>query len=87
MSDPLLEDSPQVSLVDRNQEIEKLAADSSYKAFAESLVESAEPAEWDQTRYLLFALLARFRGRQQVTQSRGIDRTRTNGVHANAAIL
>ena len=37
MSNPLLEDSPQVSLVDRNQEIQTLAADSCYQAFAESV--------------------------------------------------
>src|SRR6266545_3621621 len=37
MGDPLPEDSAQVSLVDRNQEIQTLAADSSYQAFAESV--------------------------------------------------
>ena len=37
MSNPLLEDSPQVSLVQRNQEIQTFAADSSYQAFAESV--------------------------------------------------
>jgi hypothetical protein len=37
MSNPLLEDSAQVSLVDRNQEIQTLAADSSYQTFAESV--------------------------------------------------
>jgi hypothetical protein len=35
MSHPLLENSPQVSLVQRNQEIQTLAADTSDEAFAE----------------------------------------------------
>lgn len=37
MSHPLLENSPQVSLVQRNQEIQTLAADSADEAFAESV--------------------------------------------------
>ena len=44
MSDPLLEDSPQVSLVDRNQEIQTPAADSSCEALAESV--RLGRAEW-----------------------------------------
>jgi len=37
MSHPLLENSPQVSLVQRNQEIQTLAADTSDEVFAESV--------------------------------------------------
>ena len=37
MRNPLLENSPQVFLINRNQEIQTLAADGSDQAFAESV--------------------------------------------------
>jgi hypothetical protein len=37
MSHPLFENSPQVALIERNQEIQTLAAHASHQAFAESI--------------------------------------------------
>src|SRR6267142_338053 len=50
------------------------------------LIRCAEPAEWNRGGNHLRALLARFRGSEQLTQPGGVDRAWAHGVHADAAI-
>jgi len=51
------------------------------------LIGRTQPAERNGVTNRLQALLARFRGSQQVTKSRGVDGAWAHRVHANTAIL